>query len=183
MSGKSDYVRTNRSDRRNELVETKLFLSKWLTSGAAEFAKKLCKDAGRLKLSAQVNILYSRAFPLVLQILWAGYLLDGGVAFSQNTASSAPKTTTVDTSAIDEAICWLMYFQNGSYGALLLAVSGIGAVVGAAMGSYRAAMNCLVVGVGSWLIQPVAELMFNYWPRDCGTLMSRVPVGMAGGSN
>ncbi len=124
--------------------------------------------------AAKFNVLYSRNAPRLLKLLWVSYLVFGGVVSAQQNAA------TVDTSAIDEAICWLMYFQNGSYGALLLAVSGVGAVVGAAMGSYRAAMNCLVVGVGSWLIQPVADLMFNYWPSDCEGLMNRVPVGIGG---
>lgn len=125
-----------------------------------------------LVLSLKLKFLYSREAPRVLKLLWVSYLVFGG----------AVKAAPVDTSAIDEAICWLMYFQMGSYGALLLAVSGVGAVVGAAMGSYRAAMNCLVVGVGSWLIQPVADLMFNYWPVDCEGLMTRVPVGLGGGT-
>jgi hypothetical protein len=125
-----------------------------------------------LVLSLKLTLFYSRQAPRVLKLLWVTYLVFGGVV----------KAAPVDTSAIDEAICWLMYFQMGSYGALLLAVSGVGAVVGAAMGSYRAAMNCLVVGVGSWLIQPVADLMFNYWPVDCEGLMTRVPVGLGGGT-
>jgi len=128
----------------------------------------------RLVLNIKFNLLYSRHAPRVVQLAWVSYLIFGGAVRAQ----SQP----VDTSAIDEAICWLMYFQMGSYGALLLAVSGVGAVVGAAMGSYRAAMNCLVVGVGSWLIQPVADLMFNYWPVDCEGLMTRVPVGLGGAS-
>ena len=131
---------------------------------------------GQLKgllLSAKFNFFYSRQAPRALKLLWVSYLVFGG----------AVKAAPVDTSAIDEAICWLMYFQMGSYGALLLAVSGVGSVVGAAMGSYRAAMNCLVVGIGSWLIQPVADLMFNYWPTDCEGLMTRVPVGLNGGGS
>jgi len=94
--------------------------------------------------------------------------------------NATPTPVPVDTSAIDEAICWLMHFQQGSYGALLMAVSGIGAIVTAAMGNYRTAMNCLVVGVGSWLIQPVAILMFEYFPSTatCTRLMSQtMPVG------
>lgn len=134
---------------------------------------KIKKAQRSLVLSLKFNLLYSRQAPRVLKLLWVSYLVFGGVA----------KAATVDTSAIDEAICWLMFFQMGSYGALLLAVSGVGAVVGAAMGSYRSAMNCLVVGIGSWLIQPVADLMFNYWPVDCVGLMNRVPVGIGGGAS
>jgi len=131
--------------------------------------KNLLDARKGLVLNVKLNLFYSRNASRILMLLWVSYLVFGGAARAD--------TATVDTSAIDEAICWLMYFQMGSYGALLLAVSGVGAVVGAAMGSYRAAMNCLVVGVGSWLIQPVADLMFNYWPPNCGDLLSKVPTG------
>ena len=125
----------------------------------------------------KLRVVSLKHLPVALSIFSISILLLAGDVLAQTAATNEP----VDTRAIDEAICWLMYFQNGSYGALLLAVSGIGAVVGAAMGSYRAAMNCLVVGVGSWLIQPVAELMFNYWPQNCAAAMNRVPVGGLGG--
>jgi hypothetical protein len=96
-------------------------------------------------------------------------------------AQSAPPTTpVVDTSAIDEAICWLMHFQEGSYGALLMAVAGIGSLVSAATGNYRTAVNCLVVGIGSWLIEPIALIMFEYFPDSnrCSFLMRQtMPTG------
>ncbi len=100
-------------------------------------------------------------------------LLNASIA----SAQTPPPPVVVDTSAIDEAICWLVFFQQGSYGALLMAVSGMGAVVGAALGQYRTAINCLVVAIGTWLIQPIAQLMFSYWPTNCTQLM-QMPTGM-----
>lgn len=94
----------------------------------------------------------------------------------------------IDVTAIEEAICWLLYFEQGAYGALLAAVSGLSAIASAAMGSYRAALNCLIVCISLWLIVPVAELMFTYTYNGqtvnpvpsasvCQTRMQRVPTG------
>jgi hypothetical protein len=90
-----------------------------------------------------------------------------------------PATVTIDTTAIDEATCWLYYFQEGPYGALLLAVTGIGALVSCAVGAYRACLNLLAVAVGSWLIRPVATILFDYNIADCRGLISgpRNPAG------
>jgi hypothetical protein len=98
--------------------------------------------------------------------------------FDASLAFARQQPQPVDTTAIDEAICWLMYFQQGSYGALLMAVAGIGAVVTAALGNYKTAINLIVVGVGSWLIEPVAVLMFDYFPQNCGALLQNtMPIG------
>lgn len=108
--------------------------------------------------------------PFVLNMIF------GGIALAQSSGATQQQTS-VDTTAIDQAICWLMHFQTGTYGALLMAVAGLGAVVGGAVGNYKTAINCLVVGVGAWLIQPVAQIMFEYWP-DCVEAL-KAPAGMA----
>lgn len=105
------------------------------------------------------------------------FLIGSGLA---DFALAQNATLPPSTQAIDESICWLIYFQGGSYGALLEVVAGVGALVGAVMGSYRTAINCLVVGVGTWLIEPVAELFFGYWPTNCARLTSaaNIPSGV-----
>lgn len=78
-------------------------------------------------------------------------------AFAQATAASV----TPDTQAIDEAICWLLHFQRGSWGALLAAATGISALVSAAIGNYKAALSFLAVCLGSYMPEPLAELYFG----------------------
>lgn len=75
---------------------------------------------------------------------------------------------TIDTNAIDEASCWLIYFTEGPYGKLLFAASMLGAIVSTALGSVRSGMQCLVVACGAWMIEPAASKFLNY-TVNCAT--------------
>lgn len=57
--------------------------------------------------------------------------------------------------------CLVLSIPQGSFGALLMVVSGLMAVIGAALGMYKLALSTLVVGIGSWLIQPIVSLFFG----------------------
>jgi hypothetical protein len=62
---------------------------------------------------------------------------------------------------MEDAICRLLAIPEGGYGAIAMVVSGLIAVVASAMGSYRAAMATLVVGIGCWLLYPLIQLFFG----------------------
>ena len=73
----------------------------------------------------------------------------------------------IDTKAIKAAYCGLIGLMQGSFGALITAVAGIGAIIASAVGAYRAAMNFIVVACGSFILQAMVDLFFNV---DCGDL-------------
>jgi hypothetical protein len=100
--------------------------------------------------------------------------------FALAQTSTNNQTVTVDTSAIDEASCWLLYFQEGAYGALLTAAAGLSAVVGAAVGSYRLALNCLIVALGSYMVRPVASVLLHDYMPDCTAVKEAVGTGTSG---
>lgn len=109
--------------------------------------------------------------PVSMLFLLSGYIvLEIGVfntpVFADSSTGSS-SSITVDTTPIEEAICWLLYFQQGSFGALLTAAAGLSAMVGAAVGAYKTAINCLIVALGCMLIRPIAILMFDYTMPDC----------------
>ena len=70
-------------------------------------------------------------------------------------------TVTFDDTYIKLAICQLFSIVEGSFGALIMAVSGLGAIVSAAMGGYKAAMTCRVVASGSVILRPIIRLYFG----------------------
>jgi len=76
------------------------------------------------------------------------------------TASAYGQVTRPDT-MITVGLCNVLALTNGSFGAALTIVAGLVALVGSAMGSYKAAMSVLIVAAGSWLIQPLMELFFG----------------------
>ena len=50
---------------------------------------------------------------------------------------------------------------EGSFGALIMVVAGLGAIIAAAMGAYRGAMGCLVIAVGAFILRSIVTLFFG----------------------
>lgn len=78
-------------------------------------------------------------------------------------------------------LCRVIALSQGMFGALVMSVAGLVAIVGAAVGSYRTAMNAVAVGAGAYLIRPMVMLFFG--DPDCGTYGVTLPAfgGGAGG--
>lgn len=103
-------------------------------------------------------------FLIGIGILSAG-LLD--LSWAQTAGTNQNTQIVFDVTKIQEAICDLLSLIEGSFGALLMIVAGIGAIMAAAVGSYSAAMSMLVVGCGSFILRSFISLWFG--PVDyCG---------------
>lgn len=50
---------------------------------------------------------------------------------------------------------------EGPFGALVMIVAGLVAIVSAAMGAYRAAMSCLIVAIGAFTLRTFVEIFFG----------------------
>lgn len=55
----------------------------------------------------------------------------------------------------------LGYLADDGLGALLASAAGLGAVIAAAMGSFRAAWGLVVISVGAFLLKNYVELWFQ----------------------
>lgn len=55
----------------------------------------------------------------------------------------------------------LFMLIEGAFGALIMVVAGLGAIVAAAMGAYRAAVGMLVVAVGAFILRSLVSLFFG----------------------
>ena len=60
--------------------------------------------------------------------------------------------------------CTVLGIPEGSFGALVMIVAGIIAIVSGALGAYRAALSTIVIGAGSWILAPIVGLFF---PLPC----------------
>lgn len=111
-------------------------------------------------------------------ILGAVIALSASTALAQG-AGGGTTESEIDLKAVEEASCWILYFVEGSFGALLVAVAGLGALVSAATGMFRTAIQALVVALGAVMIEPIGVMFFNYSPQNCGEYV--LPSGGAGG--
>lgn len=69
--------------------------------------------------------------------------------------------TNYNDEKIANAVNTLMTFLEGSFGALIMAASGIGAIMSAAFGQYKAALSLMVVSVGAFILRSIIGTFFN----------------------
>ena len=51
---------------------------------------------------------------------------------------------------------------EGNFGSLIMIAAGLGAIISAAFGAYRAAVGMLVVAVGAFILRSLVAIFFNY---------------------
>ena len=83
-------------------------------------------------------------------------------SFAQGSSLGALNgQTSIDDARIANAVQTVMTFLEGSFGALIMAASGILAICSAAFGQYKAAMSCMVVAVGAFILRSMMNTFFN----------------------
>ncbi len=110
------------------------------------------------KLSKIVTMLKSTSFDFVLMgLVIAGMILAvAEVVFAQ---SSSP--IIVNNVALQNATCALFAYLEGSFGALIMVASGVGAIISSAFGQYRASLGMMVVAIGSFVLKSLAITFFG----------------------
>ena len=62
---------------------------------------------------------------------------------------------------VANAVNAILTYLEGSFGALVMAAAGIGAILSAAFGQYRAALSLMVVAVGAFILRSLMSTFFN----------------------
>lgn len=60
-----------------------------------------------------------------------------------------------------EAVDMIFTYLEGTFGALVMVVAGLGAIMSAAFGQYKSALGCLVVAVGAFILRSIMSTFFN----------------------
>ena len=55
----------------------------------------------------------------------------------------------------------ILTYLEGSFGALVMVAAGLGAILSSAFGQYKAALGCLIIAVGSFILRSVMGTFFN----------------------
>jgi hypothetical protein len=74
---------------------------------------------------------------------------------------SLATTQQVNSQRIQLAVNAIMQYLEGAFGALIMAASGVGAIMAAAFGQYKAALSLMVVAVGSFILRNLITTFFN----------------------
>ncbi len=124
----------------------------------------VCQTVGAMKVAPTPGQVQA-----VLFVMGAGLLIAGlnHEAVSQITiiGGGAPeweeRDATYNDSQIAQAVRVILTYIEGSFGALVMVGSGIAAILASAFGQYRAALGCLVVAVGAFILRSVMSTFFN----------------------
>ncbi len=83
--------------------------------------------------------------------------------FSLSFGSNAPDASVINYNEdrILAAVRTIFGYIEGAFGALVMVVSGLGAILSSAFGQYKAALGCLVVAVGSFILRSVVATFFD----------------------
>ena len=76
-------------------------------------------------------------------------------------AQQVPGAIAYNDEKVSNAVNAIMLYLEGSFGALIMAASGIGAIMSAAFGQYKAALSLMVVAVGSFILRSLIGTFFN----------------------
>ncbi len=68
---------------------------------------------------------------------------------------------TYNDSQVSQAVIAILTYIEGSFGALVMVGSGIAAILSSAFGQYKAALGCLVVAVGAFILRSIMSTFFN----------------------
>lgn len=90
-------------------------------------------------------------FILGVVLLTAG-LIDG---------AEAQRGIRYNDDRIVNSVNAVLTYLEGSFGALVMVASGIGAILSAAFGQYRAALGLMVVAIGAFILRSLMSTFFN----------------------
>lgn len=95
-----------------------------------------------------------------LALFGLGVLLIVGAIAPEIMAQEELNTKYNDARVVNSVNAILTYLE-GSFGALIMVVAGLGAIMSAAFGQYKAALGCLVVAVGAFILRSFLSTFFN----------------------
>ena len=109
-------------------------------------------------------VLLGQSNQSALLLVLGGVLLIGGVAdlsSAQGGPTGSFSEAAYDDLLVKNSVGNLFKLLEGAFGALIMVVAGLGAIVAAAMGAYRAAVGMLVVAVGAFILRALVSLFFG----------------------
>ena len=118
---------------------------------------------GRQSLDKLCRTLHCKALTNAntVSVLTGLSLITVGLVDVSMAQANIPDVPEWNQERIAIAASYLLTLIEGALGALVMITAGIGAIVAAAMGAYRAAVGMLVVAVGAFILRSLVALFFG----------------------
>jgi hypothetical protein len=96
-------------------------------------------------------------FMLGITLIAAGLLADA----SAQAGGTYSRVAVYNDHRIAETVDILMAYINGAFGAMIMVIAGVGAIMSCAFGQYKAALGLLAVAVGAFVLRTLVATWFN----------------------
>lgn len=115
-----------------------------------------CQKVGAAFAAPSRSQIQFALFVLGIALLTAG-LVNGANAqfFDEGQA------ITYNDHRLAESVNAILLYLEGTFGALVMVAAGLGAILSSAFGQYRAALGCLIVAVGAFILRSILSTFFN----------------------
>jgi len=120
-----------------------------IVNKAQGFARGL---AASLKAPSSAQI-QGALFIFGVTLLSVGLTIDASAQLGNNAVYNDTR--------IAEAVDIIMMHLQGSFGALVIVVTGLLAIISSALGNYKAALGLLVVALGAFILRSLVSTFFN----------------------
>lgn len=88
-------------------------------------------------------------------------ILGLGLSHEVSAQVSSGAAINYNDDRITNAVNAIMTYLEGSFGALVMAAAGIGAIMSAAFGQFKASLSLMVVAVGAFILRSLMGTFFN----------------------
>lgn len=127
--------------------------------------KLLSCAAGGYRSACVKLVLGCQRHASALMLVLGAVLLAGGMLDLSHAQGGGPTGSFSEAAYEDDlvrnSVGNMFKLIEGAFGALIMVVAGLGAIVAAAMGAYRAALGMLVVAVGAFILRALVSLFFG----------------------
>ena len=97
----------------------------------------------------------------IMFVLGAGVLVTGLDSLSHAQTAGSFTEAGYNAFYIRAAVGNILGFLEGPFGALIMVIAGLGAIVAAALGAYKGALSMVVVAVGAFILRSLISLFFG----------------------
>ena len=113
--------------------------------------KNICQYLGTAKIAPTRTQMQTALYFLGVTLLVSGVAM----------GAQAQQETNFNDVRIAGSVNAILTYMEGSFGALVMAAAGVGAILSSAFGQYKAALGCLIVAVGSFILRSFMATFFN----------------------
>ena len=114
------------------------------------------------KVGAAISSPSNRQIQMMLLFVGVALLTFGLAKYGfAGGATVDPRDINYNDEQIAGALVAILTYLEGTFGALVMVAAGLGAILSSAFGQYRAALGCLIIAVGAFILRSVMSTFFN----------------------